>query len=279
MCSVITLVFFKRCYFYIAPFFCCFFIVTNGQILKIKDSISAKPIRYAKIIVNNTTFYSDSLGIFRVNSIPDNSVFSIQKFGYEDKNISFKNVDADVFLKEKVFEIPEVKLSQKKKITIGKEIKKATTKIGVLKEIEIGTLIINPYNVSGLLKSITLPIKKNSFKRGYIVINFYEISKNENAVITIINEDPIVIPLSEINRHNNKIDLLSKKIVMPSNSLLIGVSILDNIGEYSKKSDIPVIEMYNSINMSNPYLKKTGESWKMYSLKTKALNYILEVLF
>ncbi|OPC20571.1 hypothetical protein BAX95_09365 [Elizabethkingia meningoseptica] len=197
--------------------------------------------------------------------------------GYKNKEFLYNNSQSTILLKQKIFEIPEVKILEKKLYKIGKELQKSTTKIGVLKDIEIGTLIINPYKERGLLKSISLPIKKISSQKGYIILNFYDKSNNENENPILINDSPLIVALSKIGRKNNEIDLSNNKIYMPSNALLVGIMVSDSIGSYTSKRDLPEIEMYNTENKQIMYFK-VGRLWKAYSMKTNAINYILEIL-
>ncbi len=272
----------KRCdVVYIMSFFCLPFCFLGAQTFKIKDSITNKPVAFATITINHSVYYADGTGEFRADSLPPHIEVRIEKSGYESRYVNLGNIREDVLLKPRIYVIPELNIYPKKRYTIGKNNRKTITKIGILKEIEIGTFVKNPFGKAGLLKSIILPIKKMTSNNGYLVLNFYALHEGENIPTNIppLNTTPVIIPLSELGKKNNKIDLTKQKIELPAFGLLIGCQISDTIGMYTTKTNIPKIEMFNNATKDFAYFKENDGVWKMYSVKTNVINYILEALF
>jgi len=106
-----------------------FFINGFSQIKGIVLDINTKnPIPYANISIKDSNYgiTSDSKGEFIINSDSLNFTIILSSIGYEKKNFEVKHSEIKIFLKPKIYDLPEIliKAQEKKKLVINRLNKK-----------------------------------------------------------------------------------------------------------------------------------------------------------
>ena len=260
----------------IVALFLFFVGLVYSQKIEIRDSTNNSAISYAKIKIGQNIFYSDSIGVFNFdqNLLKDNSII-IEKYGYDKKNISLLNIKQNILLAPTYISIDEVKITTKKIVEVGENYKKGKSTL-FPKGVEIGFTIKNPFSKNGLLKSIEVPVKNVINTEGFLILNFYRI-KNDLPSNEVINNNPIIIPLSELKKRKNMIDLTKDKIQFPAEGFLIGAYIVSKVGVFENKISNPNIEFYNNNSKKEMYFKNNESKWIKYNLMMNSIAYVLEV--
>ncbi|MFK5983373.1 MAG: carboxypeptidase-like regulatory domain-containing protein [Flavobacteriaceae bacterium] len=226
---------------FILPFYSYSQQIYKGRVL---DSLSKKPLYLINVsyIKKDIGTYTDAEGFFEIKKDTTDYLF-ISSVGYKEKKISInKYNNVPILLSEKVEELEEVYISNKK-------IKYSEVKlVGLKKKLKVRTtlpfgyefsnLIINPYKKKGVIKTVILDLNKSK-KYDYLAtynIKFYNydpIKKQPGELIYYRN----IIINPKNKTYKLKIDVESLKIDFPENGVCIGVEIVNS------KYDEPIKNM------------------------------------
>lgn len=253
--------------------------IFNGRIL---DSITKQPLEFVNILITNTKFctYTNVSGNFNIKILDEKDKLLITNIGYKNLDIKseiFKKNDSiyTFYLKPKIEELEEVIINTKKiKYSWDKPInseRKATQYFGFQFGTENCRFIKNPYKKKGVLKSVTLNLKKirdhtrqcRQCEVDYIAsfcIKFYNYDTINNLPGSeIYNKNLIINP--ENKNYNLNINIDSLKIPFPINGLCIGVETVNT--KYIKpRKTFALIAPFIKFTKANE--TKTSSSWVRY---------------
>jgi len=202
-----------------------------GQIFGIlRDSTDKQPIPYVNIWIENENIgtTSDINGKFTLNISPkSNKTIILSSVGYKTKKIN-SNIDLNtVFLQPQIIGLPEVVVSNKKKIKIKT--------IGKFKKSQIISHVLSgnsplmiaeyfPYNEeleeTPFIKTIRLPIKS---KVDNCKFNIRFLSLSDNGMPENYYFDENLICLAKKGSSIVTINLANKNIVFPKEGLIIAI--------------------------------------------------------
>lgn len=251
-----------------------------SQTLIIQDQSSGEKLGFSEIIINRNTYYADSSGVFHFsNNAGRLNDITVKRTGYLEKKVSIENKETDnhVFLEPAYREIEKISLSPKKVQVISDDYKKNSTS-SLPFGIDLGYKIRNNFNKEGLLKSITIPLKNISNNKSYIKLDFYELIDQSVSKVPI-NTEPVFIPLTDLKKGENIIDLAKYKISFLKNGILVGIRIIERIGEYNNTLSKPVISFYNSKRKDAAYYKnQSTDLWEKFDSDLPIISFSLTVL-
>ncbi len=253
----------------------------HSQTLIIRDQSSGEKLGFSEIIINGNIYYADSSGVFqfgkdtgRLNDV------TVKRTGYLEKKVSMENneTDKNVFLEPAYREIEKISLIPKKVQVISDDYKKNSTS-SLPFGTDLGYKIRNNFNKEGLLKSIRIPLQNIENNKSYIKLEFYELTDHSVSEVPI-NTEPIFIPLADLKKGDNIIDLERYKISFPENGILAGIRIIESIGNYNTTLSQPVVSFYNSKKKGMTYYKNqsTGLWEKFNSDGLPVISFALTVL-
>jgi hypothetical protein len=283
-----------------------------------------KPVPFASVKYNkNSGIYSNENGYFLLESTSIDSL-TVNALGYKIKSMSSNQISDTIFLEQVVVELDEVVISQQRKIISTKKIKTLNSDdffsgFKTASGDEIAILLENNYG-DGMVKlsSVTIPfftksintkilnksqLLKNRPFNTYYKLKFYE-SNNGLPGEMIIN-DLVIIKVNQKSNANYKVDLKSKKIIVPLSGLFV---VIENIGEkdsnqdfyktessYNNPSDrllLPFFMVSDKIQKKNTYYRnlfKHGDLWynisdlnitpksNKYNFENVGIGYELEI--
>lgn len=252
------------------------YILGISQSIVFKDKIDGKTIPYVQVKVNNRTLYSDSTGKFDLkNPLETNEIF-LSRIGYKDKQAMIKKNTEILYLEPIYQEIEPIAIGYKEKILITNDYKKSVSsrfQVGI----ETGIVIENQYSKKGIIKNIQFGIKDlRNNKNGYLILNFYEL-KDGFPTNKIINTAPIFIPLSEIVRNNNRIDISENPVNFPSDGVFMSIKIITEIGKYDLKASEPFLSFYTGNQNKKVFYKTENGNWKSFPTPLPFIGYKISV--
>jgi len=206
--------------------------IFKGRVL---DSLSKKPLYLINVsyIKKDIGTYTDAEGFFEIKKDTTDYLF-ISSVGYKEKKISVnKYNNVPIFLSEKIEELEEVLISNKrirysetKKVGLKQKLKlRKSLPFGY----EFSNLIINPYKKNGVIKTVIIDLNKSK-KYDYLAtynIKFYKydpIKKQPGKLIYFKN----IIINPKNKTYKLKIDVESLKIDFLENGVCIGVEIVNS---------------------------------------------------
>lgn len=201
------------------------FSVLKSQQIIIKDSLDGKPLAFSQIIIGQNSYYADSLGQFRfIDEVPS---FIVKKPGYESKLV--KNFKKDILLSPKMFEIPEVEIRKKELMSVENKLKRnlaLTIPVGW----ELGFILKNPHDKTGIIKEINIPIKKVfENKNAQLIIQFYNFEGDEIEHEPIPNSETI-ISVNKLTKNKNTFNILNKSIEISPKGIFISLKVVEESG-------------------------------------------------
>lgn len=243
---------------YLILFFLLFNNVIYSQKITFLDSIDHQPISYVEVMIDGNSYFSDSLGILEFTKNIEQPMI-IKKIGYINKKQNFNSI---VFLSPIVKEIEEVILIPKKDYAFNsKSLNKNTTKVP--NDLSIGFILQGKIGMTGILKEISIPVKKIYNNKTLLKIDFYNVS-NKIIADEPINVESIFVNINDlIKKENNKINLQKYNITI-TEKILVGMRIIDETGTTEKLFSEPSIQFYNSKEKGDLYFyNQHVKEWKI----------------
>ena len=234
----------------------------KSQTISIIDSLDAKPVSFVEVVMDGKLFYADSLGKFRVHRTFDELV--LRKEGYYDKKVNV--FTGKILLSQKVVRIPEVRLAKREKKTFGFPAKKnRSVRLSSItpRSVELGYLIENPYQKSGILKSMMLPMKKVfDNENARLFIRFYPIENGVPAKESIDNS-LVIIGLNQMIKNKNNIPL--ENIPISEEGILLSVQVIEEFGTSDVNQPIKSSVQFFSSSKKVPFfIRNTQKEWKRF---------------
>ncbi len=241
----------------------------------VSDSKSKLPVPFAIIKANDKTFYTDSLGYFRIDNQILNEI-TVSCLGYESKTVIVNCKESVIFLKPKAIVLPEIKVSPKftKTKNLGVTEK---TKISVsgLDGSIISVFIPNETSTQKVISKIVLPYKAVKHFTSSFRFHIYKIADNGKPGSEMIERNLVGYPRKK--KGKIEIDIKEYNLAIPKEGIFIGIEwissnnpIIDKKGN-KLASDIAIFMSKKSNEKYRCWEKQVPKEsdWKPFSLQMR----------
>ncbi|MGQ1929397.1 hypothetical protein [Ornithobacterium rhinotracheale] len=201
----------------------------NAQNITFIEQDESLPAKYCEFSINNNIYYSDSLGVFKIQN-QGKELIKVESYKYEPTSFISPMNDTIVFLKQRKIQLAPIEISTKKAAELISKAKKNS--VHELKPgYELGVLIPD---ICGTLKEFSLETKKlQKNKELYLKLDFYKKSEND---YDRLNYDNIILPISDVYDYKSiNINLKKYGIFTCNSELLIAIGLISNIGNYDNE--------------------------------------------
>ena len=262
----------------------------------IQDSKSKVPLPFSNLVLLNTKIgaYSNDSGHFDFTiNLNSNDTLKISSIGYESLFVPLKDLTnikkVEFNLKQKTYFLDEIIINTKK-IKYSKKYKLGKNRIGnvsvsSLVGLEYCIYIDNPFQTSGLLKSVFVNLKKRDNENfiSPLKIKIYKYDKINNIPGEELLIENLII-VAKNKKYVLDVDVRDYKIPFLKDGICIGVEWLDPNNETNKFDKIGPTLRYtyiddNSISWTNYHNRGWKNGIVKYRNNEKAIPLInIEVL-
>lgn len=237
--------------FYTIPLYC------QNKVYCVLDKTTNQTLPFAtiKFIKTQTGLYSDAYGKFTIPvNIPKDDSISISYIGYKPEYYKIEKINDSIFLNQKVEELQEIKLTNKKlkKIVFGSS-KNMNLSWHIDPNQELAILMKPSDECKNCyLNKIKIPISKKTiindgidFKmikpdfNSVFKVNIYSV-ENEKPSYTSLLKNPIIINSNQNSPDIISIDISSEFVKFSNRGVFISIEMIGNIGDSQEKSLLPL---------------------------------------
>lgn len=257
----------------------------NGEIL---DSKTGEVLESATItlIRNEYTVFTDSQGVFRLNSVEKKDSIRISHIGYQTKTVELDaitentNFNASFYLEPKAENLGELVIPRKVQYKSGERIKPVKVNshsLGFQFGTENCTLIPNPKKKKGKVKAIVLDLIKMpeynkdipKWKLDYLAtlsIKFYNFNAKENKPAEEVYGKKIIVE-PDNKTYKLEVNVDSLDIPFPEDGICIGVEMINTRYNNPKKSFAVIAPAINFADSREfhpiaGWIRYRNEDWK-----------------
>ncbi|WP_162497593.1 carboxypeptidase-like regulatory domain-containing protein [Aureibaculum marinum] len=219
-----------------------------SQSYTIIDSLSKEPIAYVNVLMikDNSGFYSNEQGLFKLSNISLNDSISISCLGYKTILEKVKNLKDTIYLPPKFEQLDDINLSTKKPVIKKVGFKKNKLMWYPEADFQIGMLLKPAKNEKAFVNKITIRTNKSLsfyYKEHKKTPNYNSIIKlmlfsiKDNLPNKPLLTKPIIINCSEKSDKNIEVDLSEEFIIYDVEGLFIAVEM---VGELDTNGNVIV---------------------------------------
>lgn len=275
-----------------------FSAICHSQTYQVFDASTKQPVSYVAVIIgNNSGFYSDKHGVFKIPKNKQGNII-LRSMGYKDLPVTQEDLKDSIYLTPKTHQLKKVVIhtKQPKLKTIGKKeqninwhIKHSLMQLGSLlkpSEKYIGSYIRKvfiPIDKSTIVNKDEQPKNiKPDFKSVFKVHLF---SNKNNLPAKPLLLKPITVYCNQDSKNPVEIDLSEKNIVFPEKGIFICVEMVGEIDENGSVIDKPYslpgfcFTKKNSRHFKSKTYYKTKRSNKWKFMDPEEFNLPKEIFF